>query len=207
MKKLLLLLWMLGSFAAYGQKFHPAKLIYTNGKTSAGLVKVPQSGGDQYIMVKASESASKEKISSEKLSKIIFTPKDEEPVEYVREYTAVNGKQSKSPMWLQVLAKGSVTLYVYGSTMITSRGNSFGHQVSDVTFYAKRSSEQAATFVGQYFTQGAMSLNAGQVFRKHAGNYFADYATLVAKIENKDYKVTDMLAVVDDYNRWKKGKK
>ncbi len=207
MKKALLLVWLLSSVVVYGEQFHPAKLVFTNGKTSNSLVKIPASGGDKYILIKASESAGKEKISSEELSKITFTPKDSDPVEYVREYTAVNGRQSKNPLWLQVVEKGPVTLYALGSSMMTSRGGSFGHQVSDVTFYAKRANEQAATFVGQYFTQGAMSLNAGQLFRKHAGTYFADCATLAAKIENKEYKVTDMLAVVNDYNRWKKGKK
>jgi hypothetical protein len=82
MKRILLLLSVFTSFIACGQQFQPAKLVYANGKTSTGLVKVPQSGGDKYVVVKANESAAKEKISSEEISKIVFTPKDEEPVEY-----------------------------------------------------------------------------------------------------------------------------
>jgi|GEM_PF-3250190 len=207
MKQILLLLCAFSSLVACGQQFQPAKLVYTSGKTSTGLVKVPQSGGDKYVVLKADESAPKEKISSEEISKIVFTPKDEEPVEYAWEYTEINGKQSKSPMWLQVMVKGPATLYALSSTMMTSRGGTFGHQVSDVYFYAKRPGEKAATFVGHYFVQGAIGLNTAQLFKKHAGAYFADYADLAAKIENKDYKVTDVVAVVDDYNRWKKGKK
>jgi hypothetical protein len=119
----------------------------------------------------------------------------------------MNGKQSKNRMWLQVMVKGPATLYALSSTMVTSRGGNFGHQVSDVFFYAKRSGEEAASFVGHHFVQGAIGLNTAQLFKKHAGTYFADYAALAAKIENRDYKVTDVVAVVDDYNRWKKGKK
>lgn len=207
MKRILFLFWVFSSFIAYGQQFQPAKLVYTSGKTSTGLVKVPQSGGDKYVVVKADKSAPKEKISSEEISRIVFTPEGEEPVEYAWEYTVMNGKQSKSPMWLQVMVKGPATLYALSSTMVTSRGGNFGHQVSDVFFYAKRSGEKAVTFVGHHFVQGAIGLNTAQLFKKHAGAYFADYAALAAKIENRDYKVTDVVAVVDDYNLWKKGKK
>ena len=207
MKRILLLLSVFTSFIACGQQFQPAKLVYANGKTSTGLVKVPQSGGDKYVVVKAGESVPKEKISSEEISKIVFTPKDEEPVEYAREFTMMNGKQSKNRMWLQVMVKGPATLYALSSTMVTSRGGNFGHQVSDFFFYAKRSGEEAASFVGHHFVQGAIGLNTAQLFKKHAGTYFADYAALAAKIENRAYKVTDVVAVVDDYNRWKKGKK
>lgn len=80
-------------------------------------------------------------------------------------------------------------------------------EISSINFYAKRANEDGATFVGQYTTQGAIMIGENMLFKKHAAKYFADNTALVAKIENKDYKITDIVAVVNEYNQWKQGKK
>lgn len=127
MKKLFVVLLMLCSFVANAQKFQPAKLVFTNGKSITGLAKAP-TAADKYIIMKRDEKAPKEKISSDELTKIILTEEGSEPLEYVREYSAINGKKSANPLWMQVIVSGPATLYGLGSAMMTTRGGSFGHE-------------------------------------------------------------------------------
>jgi hypothetical protein len=207
MKKLfglILLLFIITT--ARAEDFQPAKLQFADGKEKTGLIKV-SSIQEVNLVYKASEKADKEKIKLDELSRIIIPQKEGEAAEYVPEYfiNPMNGKKSKDPVWVQVLLKGPATLYAQGGGMMTTRGGQ-AHQVTDVTFYIKRTGEEGGTWVGAYFTSGAMGINIDKTFRKHAGKYFADYPELATRIENKEFKILEVPAVVEEYNKWKTSK-
>jgi hypothetical protein len=206
MKKLfglILLLFIITT--ARAEDFEPAKLQFADGKERTGLIKV-SSIQEMKLVFKASEKADKEKISLDELSRIIIPQKEGEAVEYVPVYhVTLGGGKSKSPMWVQVLVKGPVTLYAKGGSMMTKGGANF-HEVNDVMFLTKRDGEEAATWVGTYFTSGAIGINVNKTFRKHAGKYFADYPELATRIENKEFEILQLPAVVEEYNKWKSTK-
>ncbi|MBJ6118883.1 hypothetical protein JAO76_11805 [Pontibacter sp. BT310] len=140
------------------------------------------------IVFKATESGSKEKISSDGLSRIVFPQKDGEPALYESVYLkTITGKKSKEPAWLQKLMDGPATLYCGGARMSFQQG-SFTHNVTDISFYAIRANEEAASSLSVYFTSGAVGININNTFRKLASAYFADYPELVKRIEAKEFK-------------------
>lgn len=189
----------------FAQDFQQAKVLFADGKELTGLVKA-SSVGEKGIVYRAAEAGSKnEKISSSELTRIIFTQEGAEPTEYVPMRLAYNDKMSKNAYWLRILSKGPVTLYALNGGFGFQRSG-FDHQVSDINFYVKRPNEEAASSVGVYFTSGAQGINLNRNFRKLAGRYFADYPELAAKIENKEFGVLDVLAVVTAYNEWKGAK-
>lgn len=206
MKKLFGLILLLCIItAARAQDFQPGKLQFLNGKEKSGLIKV-SSIQEMKLVFKASEEADKEKIDLNELSRIIIPQKEGEAAEYVPVYhVTLSGGKSKSQMWVQILVKGPATLYAKGGSMMTTRGG-FNHQITDVMFLVKRDGEEAAAWVGTYFTSGAMGININKTFRNRAGKYFADYAELATRIENKEFEITDLPAVVEEYNKWKSAK-
>lgn len=205
MKKLLLFIALLCTSAVYAQDFQPGTLRFANGKEMTGFVK-SSSVQEKNAVFKATDSAAKEKISREELSKITFPQKDAEAVTYVPVHTVTYGRKSKEPLWLQVLMEGPVTLCGHGATMSFQRGG-LPRSVTDITFYAKRTDEEGASWVGMHFNSGAMGINVQNTFRKQAGKYFSDYPELAARIENKEFKVLELPAVVTAYNKWKEGQK
>lgn len=198
MKKQLLLVMLLlcCSLSIYAQKFYPATLYYKDGKTATYFVKVPLSGPS--VQAKAGEKGKKEKIDSE-LLKRVEVDMEGEKVDYHYLLMNVAGK-ARNMQWLQVLEAGPVTLYGVGSSMImpgTPR-----HKVEEVTYYARRTKEEAATFLGLDFVSGAMGVGVDKQFRKYAGEYFSDYKALAERIENKEFKISDAVLVVQEYNKW-----
>jgi hypothetical protein len=197
---------MLFSTTIFAQDFQQATITFKDGKEKTGLVKA-SSVGTYNIIFKPTESGSKEKISSNELSRIVFPQKDAEPALYEPVYLlTITGKKSKEPTWLQKLMDGPVSLYCSGGRMSFQRG-AFTHNVNDITFYAIRKDEEAASNLGVYFTSGAMGININNNFRKLASAYFADYPELVKRIENKEFKILEVPAVITAYNEWKEGQK
>lgn len=206
MKTLFTIVLMLFSTTLFAQDFQQATITFKDGKEKTGLVKA-SSVGEKNIVYKATESGSKEKITSDELSKIIFPQKDAEPAVYEPVYLkTLTGKKSQEPTWLQKLMDGPASLYCSGGRMSFQQG-AFTHNVNDITFYALRSNEEAASNLGVYFTSGAIGININNNFRKLASAYFTDYPELVKRIEAKEFKILDVPAVITAYNDWKTTKK
>jgi hypothetical protein len=205
MKTLFTLVLMLFSTTVFAQDFQQATITFKDGKEKSGLVKSSTVGMGN-IIFRASESGSKEKISSNELSRIVFPQKDAEPALYEPVYLkTLTGKKSKEPTWLQKLMDGPASLYCSGGRMSFQQGG-FNHNVNDITFYAIRVNEEAASHLGAYFTSGAIGININNHFRKMASAYFADYPELVKRIEAKEFKILEVPAVITAYNDWKLGK-
>ena len=200
MKKLFTLFLLLGCAVlnTYAQKYLPATLHFTDGRTTQMLVKATPPAGNK-VIVKADESAKKEKILSEQLSKIIFEVEESDPVVYEQHPLTIAGRV-RDKQWVQVLVSGPVSLYGQGGSMGMMRGG-MPHTVTDITFYARRNTEEHASFLGVHITSGAMPIGYNKQFRKFAGEYFSDYPELVARIENKEFKVSEAIQLVQEYNK------
>lgn len=200
MKKLFTLFLLLSCAVlnTYAQKYLPATLHFTDGRTAQMLVKATPPAGNQ-VFAKADERAKKEKIPSEQLSQIIFDVEESDPVVYEQHPLNLAGR-IKDKQWMQVLVNGPVTLYGQSGSMGMMRGG-MPHTVTDITFYARRKTEEHASFLGVHITSGAMPIGYNLQFRKFASEYFSDNPELVARIENKEFKVSEAIQLVQEYNK------
>lgn len=183
----------------------PAILEYSDGHTAKMLVKTEPPSG-KYILAKADEDAKKEKIKSNLLERLIFEVEEEDDVVY-EQHSSKLIKKVRDKHWMQVVINGPVSLYITASSMSMTRGNAMMHTVNDVTYYARRTDEDYATYIGMDFTSGAMGIGVDKHFRKYAGEYFSDYPELAERIENKEFKVSDVEKLVEEYNTWASNKR
>lgn len=101
--------------------------------------------------------------------------------------------------WLQVLERGHVTMYYYGTTgKMVTYGTKTRAELPERWWLCIRPGEEAAKIVSYAF-----GINPNAFFRQHAPKYFSDHPTIPERITNKDYKYDDILAVVKAYNEWK----
>jgi hypothetical protein len=101
------------------------------------------------------------------------------------------------------MVSGPVTLYGQGGEMGMMRAGA-PHSVTDITFYARRNTEEHASYLGVHITSGAIPIGYNKQFRKFAGKYFSDYPALAERIDKKEFKVSEAVQVVEEYNKWAK---
>ena len=114
-------------------------------------------------------------------------------------------KIEKKPKLLRVVLKGYLSLY-YHEFVVHIGGNYPGlgggmQGINNSFVYGIREGEEAATMLSDVM-QGQVNPNAH--FRYHAPKYFSDYPELAKKIEDKEYKYSDIYQVALEYNNWKK---
>ena len=136
------------------------------------------------------------------------------PIVSIKAYkNAYNKKVAKKPIKAeQILDLPNIKLYraYSNSTMRTNIGPMAGGggsiytnvDVSDTFWYCLRPGEDVATMISWTFNT---QINKNNVFRKNAQKYFKDSPGLSNKIKNRDYKHSDIIQVVEDYNSWKSG--
>jgi hypothetical protein len=193
MKKLLIIIFLFGSFAAHAGEFLEATLVFLDGKSKKGFVESPFGGNS--ISYKATKDAKEEKFDAATVSKIIFRNKEgDNEFQQLKVYLGWGQKRISEPMWLQVVEKGKATLLVNSTTM-QSGANSL-NTAGFLDYYCIRDGEVAAKLICQ--VSGA---NNNQTFRAKAPLYFEDYPELAAKIKSKEYTWRDLVPVVQEYNK------
>src|SRR5690606_30261385 len=149
---------------------------------------------------KESEKGEKQTFKSEELKMIVFYFDDETvELERVKYYNMTSNKIMADAAWLQVLERGYVTLYYYGhSGRTVAYGTKTRTERAERWWLCIRPGEEAAKIVSNAF-----GVNPNGYFRHHAAKYFADHPTIPKLITDKELKYDDILAVVQQYNKWK----
>ncbi len=186
------------SLTSLADTYFKGTVVFTNGKSRNGLIEGTLY--EKYVLFKASENATPEKIESSTLKAVILNVKNEvKEYHLLKVYLAWGQKRMSDPSWIRVVEKGIVTLYVIGSTMSSHNGmNKAGFE----DYYCIREGEPAAKMIANI-----SSLNNNQTFRAKAPLYFADYPELAAKIKSKEYTWKDLIPVIKEYNKWAAKKK
>ena len=199
MKHILTLpLILLLSFNCIAADYYKGTIVFADGKSKSGLVEATLS---DYVLFKGSEKAEVEKIESSLLKSVSIQGKDEvREYYYLKVYLGWGQKRISDPMWLKVVEKGTVTLFVNHTTMRGSFYNTTQAGFSD--YYCIRAGEPAAKMIANI-----ASLNNNQTFRAKAPLYFADYPELAGKIKSKEYTWRELTIVVKEYNKWAAQKK
>jgi len=205
MRKLILLvaitLTSISTFAA--MNFYTAELHLNDGSLKKGLANFVEYEDGDYVYFKLSEKSDVEKIESSSISKIVYTFDGEDyDYEYLKVYKGWKQvKIKESPIWVEVIKRGIVTLYVARTTV--EGGVGVGAMPSSRTsvgfrdYYVMRDGEPAAKLYATIST-----FNNNQTFRAKAPLYFSDYPELADKIKNKEYSWKNLEEVIDIYNNW-----
>lgn len=196
---------MLSLVTIAAKDYYSARVYFNGGTVKSGLATFVENGPNDFIFFKEHEESEDEKIASNSIMKIIYTF-DKKDYEYVflKVYKGWKQVEIIGPVWLEIVKKGTATLYVT-STVLSSPGmrSSSGAVVSSggsatfYDYYIMRDGEPAAKIIATIST-----LNNNQTFRAKAPLYFSDYPELAKKIENKEYTWKDLEEVVKIYNEW-----
>lgn len=206
MKRFFLSFLMAGiAVATFAAKDYYSAKVYLNNSVKVGLATFVENGPDDFIFFKKNEESEAEKIASNSIAKIIYTF-DDKDYEYVflKVYKGWKQVEIIGPTWLEIVKKGTATLYVT-STVLSSPGlrSSTGAVVSSggsatfYDYYILRDGEPAAKLIATIST-----LNNNQTFRAKAPLYFSDYPELANKIKDKTYTWKNLEEVVGIYNEW-----
>lgn len=191
------------TFAA--KDYYSAKVYLNSGSLKSGLATFVENGPDDFIFFKKNEESEAEKIASSSIVKIIYTfDKKDYEYAFLKVYKGWKQVEITGPIWLEIVKKGTATLYVT-STVLSSPGElspstglvSGGGSATFHDYYILRKGEPAAKLIATIST-----LNNNQTFRAKAPLYFSDYPELANKIKDKTYTWSNLEEVVDIYNEW-----
>jgi len=184
--------------------YYSARVYFNSGSVKSGLATFVENGPNDYILFKEHEESEAEKIESNSIVKIIYTfDKKDYEYAFLKVYKGWKQVEIIGPIWLEIVKKGTATLYVT-STVLSSPGKmsstgavSGGGSATFHDYYILRDGEPAAKLIATI-----SSLNNNQTFKAKAPLYFSDYPELAKKIEDKTYTWKNLEEVVDIYNEW-----
>lgn len=198
---LLILCFSANSFAA--DHYYKASVYLKDGSVKQGLATDVMEKTGEFVVFKATEKAKDEKIESNLIKRLVYTISDEKyELVYTKVYAGWKQVEIKGPIWLQVVKKGTATLFVTTTVFVPAATNTTTGTATFHDYYIIRDGEPAAKLYATIST-----LNNNQTFKAKAPLYFADYPELAEKIKNKTYTWKNLEEVVDIYNQWAEKKK
>lgn len=177
----------------------PCKLILNDSSIVTCLSTIPNMS-TKIIKYRDSEKSELKEIPSDDLTAMVFI-KDNIEIIYHRLLTYQyykNKKVNKKKSWLKVLKSGYMSLYWGYQPGLSSPPM--------VMWYCKKADEEIAYFISLKSTGLVINVGSGDTFEKNASVYFSDYKNLSDSISKGLYKLKDIEALVDEYNKWISGK-
>ena len=200
MKKIIIAILVLFSVKSFSQN-QKATLHFRDDSEITGLGKIV---GEQ-IKFRKEKGAEKTFYDHTKIKWLIIRENDVD-VEY--HYKIIEGKGTI--LLLQILEAGNVNLYKISSTyhnnkMMTSGFGGFGGFGGGMSFGVGGSFTISSYYVSkkdedQVIHLGAKGTLFTKNFKKAASEYFKDCASLVEKIQNREYKKQNIVEIVEYYN-------
>ncbi len=194
------LLFLLLAFSTVQLQAQKTKAILTfkDGTVLEGLGKIKSFGKVKFRKARKEKAI---KYSFEELEKVKIYEGGE-----INTYVYRPVKDSEFSKVLQLIEKGKVTLYRIHSEGYVANANmgtggfggagvgfGAGNYYSINNYYVQRGNEEEVTHLGsnQLFSKN---------FKKAASSYFADCASLIEKIQTKEFKKRHIREVVEYYN-------
>lgn len=186
-------------FSERFKKYHEATITYNNRNVQKGWLV--RNNLQKKIIKYKTDKKNKAKVLDVSNVKTITYHFKYWNISYDKIRTLSKNNNIKDPIWMKVLIRGYLTLYIDPAEMsfVTDPISGTTHPVSGTTtYYLKRDNEEFATF----FKSESKIINK-DVFIEQATEYFSDYTELVQKIKNKKYKYENINMIVYEYNLWK----
>lgn len=202
-----------------------AKVFMKDGKVLSGHASIPMENSNvsafgkqkEKLKFKTSKKAKKVKYDAHLVDSVLFTVTykekiDKEWVEKTREAKYVPvflDKKKKKQGFAELIVDGEIKLVgrtvMYYNTTTVHQGstvNAGGQLITFPPVYQHHSGTHNNLLVVR---EGHKAIKINHVslfkaFKKRASDFFGDCPSLVSKIENKEYKKEDLIAIVEYYN-------
>lgn len=175
--------------------YYEAQVFFNNGNSKIGQFAFTILDNDKFLICKNGIDSQTEMISTDSVKSIIYNENNEKTeFGFLRGYLNWGQVKMSKPTWMQLIVKGTVSLYFISTSMSGATYMSTG---GFTNYYVIREGEPAAKLYSM-----TASFNNNLVFRAKAPLYFADYPELAEKIKNKVYTWKDQVEVVKIYNEW-----
>lgn len=210
----MLLLFLMFTNIIFGTNFRPGKITFENGVKQSGYVKIPKNAESKTIHFKNNLTDNKPlKIKSKDLTKIEFQSKAEKTNTF--HYTRVInvfGKPSKKSYWLYVLLDDYATLYLTSTKYLLNKDGEVvissvyieQRDLPSFSYYFKNNGEEFANFLSTTTPSGTLMFGQSNVMRTNANKFLSDYPELIERINNKEFKHTDVFEMIKIYNDYMK---
>ena len=191
------------------RNFVGARVIMKDGTVKNGFIKPMKTGLEKEIDFEENENTKREKISTEQIEEFYLKFDDGES-KYVkqRSYNYKKTKVNPTAFWVQELLSGeAASLYVsYTPDSRIYTGDGMAHGMpADMTFYGMKKADEAMTMLGVHFI-GAFNVNSNNHFRNQATKFFSDSPNLLKRIEDKEFKLLEIVSLFEEYNKEKANK-
>jgi len=186
MRQIVIIALLLTGFNSYA-KYYPGTLLFENGKSREGFIEANL--GD-VVLFKGWMDAEPEEIPAAGIKTIwIKTNGGHKMHEYHYLLVDISSGRVSSRMWLKLVEKGTVTLFVY-ETIVQQNGSD---KVEPLYYYCLREGKQLAKLIATH--------SNNLLFISKATQFFADNPELVEKIESKEYTWKNVQELVQAYNQ------
>jgi len=199
-KLIFLLVFFCTSVGAQINTFRSAVIVRHNSTQIECLAKYPAISNSKVIKYKIDNNSKTQKMKSSDIKTVRYFHKGDKIVEkeflpYISTFDMTKNKQNHfDPLWMDVLVRGRMTLYVTEEIFKSSRGQ---RQSTTYHYYCKRENEEFASKIAYVSYRNSFLVN-----RIEADEYFSDASDISEKIENRaeGYSAKDIIAIVEEYN-------
>lgn len=181
-----------------GQGTHEGTVFLKDGTEVNGWIQEPDLNTKSVLVKKKKMSLKGDKYFQTKVDYIELNKSKEKVVYKVVPVSngALKAKNRKTlRVFAKVLADAQVKVYVT-FTQVESKLPVANFKY---LYYCQREGEKLPTLIGLDRTGAVISFNEKGGFSKLASEYFSDAPKLAKRIKSKEFKVTDILKVVDLY--------
>ncbi|OIQ21829.1 MAG: hypothetical protein BM557_03275 [Flavobacterium sp. MedPE-SWcel] len=218
MKNIITLLLLFTALTVTAKDYYKAKILFLDKTIKEGYAELPSNKTfDNSIKFQETKKGKKTKYKFNKIDQIIYyTDSGNEYLFERRKRTMLYGSKenikSRTPKkkhWFLVVFSNPIISYYYsGDTYSINNRDHLITKISDggtwasVNLSLKRQNEENPTLIGA-FNYGAHVFGTERRFRKHTAHYFKDSPELVKRIQNKEFKIKDIVKLLEVYIQYK----
>jgi hypothetical protein len=198
-KTILALIFALCFSHSYSQDYSLKTILrFNDGKVIEGLSKSNIKLEAKTLKLIIGSEKEKFDLKDVQTIEIDYGNNDKDTFERIKKARGLIGFKGKH-FWVVKLVDGYMNLYVGRKDIISDGVFNTRYKSADGLFYfCQRAGEEKPVLIGMDDGNKISS----SLFRTGGKKYFKDYSELASKIAKKEYKLRDIVEVVNEYNLW-----
>lgn len=219
MRIIILMTTFLVSVVVQAKEFYNAKIVLNDGTEQIGFATLPSNDILQKsIQFKVTKNSKANKINKNEILNAVYT--SDNGISYLFEHRVMiyvskkfdehkNAKfcETKKKNWILTTSysKNIISYYLAQKYYIDDNGKMISKSVdksgnwAEILLLVRRPDETCASMLGQII-YGAKIIGQEKQFRKSASIYFSDMPELVKRINNNEFKSSEIEKLIESYN-------